>query len=167
MHLDRDPHLDDRDHVFCRILELGSVDIEVRQLIPLGLVEDEFGSLPHRVYRAQVCGGVDIRVRRPGGRNSRRRHRRCRGAAEALDLRGAGSLRIAGSRLRRAVCVLYVELRRLSAEDPHLASDPFCQASGFCGESAVADVATRCSVFRFGVLDRYQTRKRISMEGEE
>lgn len=55
-------YLDYGHHVGCRVREFGHVYSEVAQLIPLRLLQDQLGSLPHCIDATQVRGGVCLRV---------------------------------------------------------------------------------------------------------
>lgn len=62
-------YLDNRYHIRGRRLELGQIDIEMLQSVPLGSGHNQVGALANGMNAAQVGGGVQGRI---GG--SRDRH---------------------------------------------------------------------------------------------
>lgn len=55
-------YFDDGHDVVGRVLELGHVDIEMAQLVLLGLFQDQVAAVPHGINAPQVAGGVEVWV---------------------------------------------------------------------------------------------------------
>ena len=51
-------YLDDTSHVIHIILPFASIDIEMRQLVSIGIDDDVSRSLPHSVNASQIRRGV-------------------------------------------------------------------------------------------------------------
>jgi len=53
-------YLDDGHDIVGRVLELCHVDIEMAQLVLLGLLQHQVTALPHSIDASQVAGGVEV-----------------------------------------------------------------------------------------------------------
>lgn len=55
-------YFDDRHNIVGRVLELAHVDIEVTQLVLLGLLQHQVAPLAHGIDALEVTSGVEVRV---------------------------------------------------------------------------------------------------------
>lgn len=60
------PYLDNVGHESHSIAKLAHVDVKMRQVVLQGLVSDKLCALADGLKRAQISGGIELRIGRAG-----------------------------------------------------------------------------------------------------